>query len=109
MTTPSAIDRITAHAARAGQLMKTTDQTDQLAGSVLDAYEASLKRFQGGLASIDEKRKALDAVLPALGNATAAMDAAFQDQKSQAAGASVNGEQLADHANHPMPPSSPSS
>lgn len=93
MTTPSAISRITAHAERAGKLMQATDKTDQAAGPILDEYEKSLKRFQGGISDIDSKRRELDAALPALGNATAAMDAAFQDEKLTAAGASVVTEQ----------------
>jgi exonuclease VII small subunit len=121
MTTPSAISRITAHAERASKLMDDTDKTDQMAGPILDEYEKSLKRFQAGVSDIDAKRKALDAALPAFGNAAALMDKAFQDEKPPAAGASVNGEQqvikpqdvakveaVLDHANHPMPPSSPS-
>jgi hypothetical protein len=109
MTTPSAIDRITAHAERAGKLMEDTAQGDQIAGPVLDAYEISFRRFMAGVAAIDERRKALDAALPAFGNAAAVMDAAFQDKKSSAAGTSVNGQaaKTEDHAPHPMPPNSP--
>ena len=106
MTTPSAISRITAHAERASKLMANTDNLDKTAGPILDEYEKSLKRFEAGVMDIDSRRKELDAVLPAFGNAATVLDATFQDTKSSAAGTSVNGEQRADHAVHPLPPTS---
>lgn len=106
MTTPSAIDRITAHAERVNDLMKKTDAAGEVADSVLNAYELSLGRFMAGVDQVNEKRKALDAVLPAMGNATTVLDKAFQDEKSPAAGTSVNDQQQ-EHAPHPMPPNTP--
>lgn len=106
MTTPAAIDRITAHAERANKLMKQTDEAGTVADSVLNAYEASLGRFVSGVEQVDEKRKALDAALPAMGNAATVLDKAFQDEKPLAAEASVT-EQQQEHAPHPMPPAAP--
>lgn len=93
MTTPAAIDRITAHAERAGKLMERTDTSGEKADSVLNAYELSLTRFEAGVDQVDEKRRALDAALPAMGNAADVMDKAFQDKKTPAAQSSMNGEQ----------------
>jgi hypothetical protein len=116
MTTPSAIDRITEHARRASALLKATDKAGEIAGPTLDAYEESLKRFNAGVADVDAKRKALDAALPAFGNAAGILDSAFQDEKTVAAKSSNGVEQqvikpedvgtLVDVAVNPMPPGS---
>lgn len=106
MTTPSAIDRITAHAERVSDLMKQTDAAGEVADSVINAYELSLGRFVAGVDQVNEKRRALDAVLPAMGNAADVMDKAFQDKKPPAAETSVKDQQQ-EHAPHPMPPATP--
>lgn len=119
MTTPAAIDRITAHAERASTLMKDTDKAGEKAESVLNAYELSLDRFTSGIDAVDEKRKALDAALPAMGNAATVLDQAFQDEKTVAAKSSNGVEQQTIksedtgkveevlRAPHPMPPATP--
>ena len=104
----SAIDRLTAHAERASSLMADSASTDLKAGPILDNYESALTRFKAGLSEVNEKTKALEKALPALGNAAQIIGTAFQDEKPPAAETStVNGQQPADKANHPMPPGSP--
>lgn len=118
MTTPAAITRLTEHAARAKSLMVATDKTAEVAGPILDNYEATLTRFKAGLSQVKENEKALAAVLQGMGNAGNIIDSAFQDAKPAAAQASVNGEQQVIKptdvgkvedivAVHPMPPGSP--
>lgn len=82
---PSAIDKITEHAARAKSLMVKTESVAEQSGPILDNYDATLTRFMANLSDVAAREKQLAAVLQGMGNATDVIAGAFQDEKSDAA------------------------
>jgi hypothetical protein len=93
MATPAAIAKLTEHATRAKALMADTANAADKAGPILDNYEATLRRFKAGLSEVAANEKELAAMLRDMGNATDIIGTAFQDEKPDAAKASMNGEQ----------------
>jgi len=73
--------------------MADTASAAEKAGPILDNYEATLTRFKAGLSQVAANEKELAAMLAGMGNATEIIGSAFQDEKPDAAKASVNGEQ----------------